>query len=84
MKFYGQAGEDEHLYNNYFKDKKWENIYQYEKIKGNRPNNYLLSDEAEYKFLVDEYTGVYGTTKTLMVFSMLLLKLSLKKTEIKH
>lgn len=104
MKFYGQAQEDEYLYNTYFKTKKngkyielgamdgilysntkffeddlnWTgvliepNSFQYEKLKVNRPNNYLfnnlvsdINEELEFKFFVDEYAGVSGVTQTL-------------------
>lgn len=104
MQFYGQAREDEYLYNNYFKEKhngkyielgaldgvlysntkffednlNWTgiliepNIYQYIKLKVNRPKNYLfnelvsnITDEVDFKYFSDEYAGVSGVEKTL-------------------
>jgi hypothetical protein len=104
MQFYGQACEDEYLYNNYFKEKQngkyielgaldgvlysntkffednlnWSgiliepNLYQYIKLKANRPNNYLfnelisdITDEVDFKYFSDEYAGVSGVEKTL-------------------
>lgn len=104
MQFYGQACEDEYLYNNYFKEKQngkyielgaldgvlysntkffednlnWSgiliepNLYQYIKLKANRPNNYLfnelisdITDEVDFKYFRDEYAGVSGVEKTL-------------------
>jgi FkbM family methyltransferase len=48
------------------------NLYQYNKLQINRPNNYLfnnlvsdIDEELEFKFFVDEYAGVSGVTKTL-------------------